>query len=176
MLSKRSISAVVVACRRAAMQALLGSGIILGLIALASPQTGSSNVPENLSIPFEYASDRAALLVHVSINGKQVLLLLDTGSAHTVLRPEVVGDRRSELRPARTAQSGAAFIGDAVGREVTLHVGDHIWQKYRVAVMDLSQVLSAYQDNLDGVLGLDFLQNYRQIAIDWRQRRMTLTR
>ena len=126
-----------------------------------------------LVISFDVSRNRPSLLVQVSINGMRRLLLLDTGSAHTVIQPEHVGIKR--LKPASTAQSGAGFIGDAVGADVTLQVGNRIWQKYRVVAMDLSQILVAYQENLDGVLGLDFLQHFRHVAIDFDNHRIELT-
>lgn len=143
----------------------------------ATPQSGDPpQAGETMRVPFEYASSRNSLLVHVSINGKSALLILDTGSAHTVLRPEVLGLKRSAVTPARTSPSGGAFMGDAIGRAVTLQVGDRTWRKYRIVVMDLSQVLAAYQESPDGVLGLDFLQNYRRVAIDLHERIIMLAR
>ncbi len=139
-------------------------------------QTTSQTPSEALVIPFAYSSHRASLLVRVSINGKRGLLVLDTGSAHTIVRPELVGIRRSQLQPAGAAQSGAAFIGDAVGAEVTLQVGDRIWPKYRVVSMDLSQILSAYGEDLDGVLGIDFLQKFSRVEIDLHNHRIELKR
>ena len=127
-------------------------------------------------ISFEYSSNRNSLLVRVHINGKPAILILDTGSAHTVLRAEAVGVPRSELTPVHTSQSNAGFIGDAVGKEVTLQVGERVWWRHRVALMDISDILAAYQEKPDGVLGLDFLQQYRRVVIDFRDRTITLTR
>jgi Aspartyl protease len=126
-----------------------------------------------LVISFEISRKRPSLLVQVSINGMRRLLVLDTGSAHTVIQPELVGIKPS--KPAGTAQAGAAFIGDAVGAAVTLQVGNRIWQKYRIVAMDLSKILAAYQENLDGVLGLDFLQHFHHVGIDFHNHRIELT-
>jgi hypothetical protein len=126
-----------------------------------------------LVISFEVSRNRPSLLVQVSINGMRRLLVLDTGSAHTVIQPELVGIKG--LKPTGTAQAGAAFIGDAVGADVTLQVGNRTWQKYRLVAMDLSQILAAYQENLDGVLGLDFLQLFRHVDIDFNNHRIELT-
>jgi len=126
-----------------------------------------------LVISFEVARNRPSLLVQVSINGMRRLLVLDTGSAHTVIQPELVGIKG--LKPTGSLQSDAAFFGDAVGADVTLQVGNRIWQKYRLVAMDLSQILAAYQENLDGVLGLDFLQLFRHVDIDFHNHRIALT-
>jgi Aspartyl protease len=154
--------------------AALGSTLVLIAAASAQPVAPLKS-GESMRLPFEYTSHRNALLVYVSVNGKKALLILDTGSAHTVLRPEVVGLKRKELSAAHLSPGGG-LIGDAVGKEVMLQVGEHVLPKYRIVVMDLSQVLQAYQENLDGVLGMDFLRNYSQITIDLREHKIVLSR
>jgi Aspartyl protease len=155
---------------------LLRMALFLALAAKVCPQSvDAAKAGECIRVPFEYSSSRNSLLLHASVNGKAALLILDTGSAHTVLRPGLVGMKRPEVSLARKSSSGGGFAGDAVGKEVTLQVGDRVWPKYRVAVMDLSQILAVYAENPDGLLGLDFLQNYRHVAIDWRERKITLT-
>jgi len=64
-------------------------------------------------------------------------------------------------------------IGDAVGREVTLEVGQRVWQRRRVSVMDLSAALSAYQEKIDGLLGIDFFLEFSQAVIDLNKRVFT---
>jgi hypothetical protein len=61
-------------------------------------------------------------------------------------------------------------MGDAVGREVTLQVGNWKWQKRRVSVMDLSQVFTVYQQQIDGVLGLDFFQEFSSVTINMKNK------
>ena len=152
----------------------------LGIVLSATLGLGASSSPRVLQtrsdvlvISFEVARNRPSLLVQVSINGMRRLLVLDTGSAHTVIQPELVGIKG--LKPTGSLQSDAAFFGDAVGADVTLQVGNRIWQKYRLVAMDLSQILAAYQENLDGVLGLDFLQLFRHVDIDFHNHRIALT-
>src|SRR5262249_32312201 len=115
--------------------------------------------------PFEYAEGRGSILLRVRVNEKPALLIFDTGASHTILRPEFLGMKPSELVPTE-ASSGGGFMGDAVGREVTLQVGNRKAAKRRVAVMDLSQVLSVYHEKIDGILGLDFLFEFRRVTID----------
>src|SRR5208282_297141 len=71
---------------------------------------------EELTVPFDFAAERGSLLVRARIDNRPVVLIIDTGSTHTILRPSVVGMSASELASPR---SGAGVIGDAVGREVT---------------------------------------------------------
>jgi hypothetical protein len=151
----------------------VGTDVALLLPADTKSPPVSQTPSDVLVISFEVSRNRPSLLVQVSINGMRRLLVVDTGSAHTVIQPELVGLKRS--KPAGTAQSGAAFIGDAVGADVTLRVGNRTWQKFRLVAMDLSQILAAYQEHLDGVLGLDFLQNFRHVDIDFHNHIIELT-
>lgn len=68
---------------------------------------------------------------------------------------------------------GIGISGDAVGSEVTLELGRHVWQRRRVAVMDLSPILSAYQEPVDGLLGMDFFLEFSQSVINLKERTIT---
>jgi hypothetical protein len=120
-----------------------------------------------LSVPFEFAQGRGSMLIPARINSKPALLIVDTGSAHTIVRPSFAGVSPAELAPPLV---GAGVMGDAVGREVTLEVGRQVWQRRRVAVMDLSPVLSAYRETVDGVLGMDFFLQFSQSVINLKDR------
>ena len=124
----------------------------------------------SLTVPFEFSASRDAILLHVQINNRPALLIFDTGAAHTVLRPQAAGVDPKELAPTQPGSGDGGFVRDAIGREVTLEVGSMKWQKRRVAVMDLSQVLSAYREKIDGILGFDFLSEFREVKINLRDK------
>lgn len=155
--------------------ALVWAVVLLFMMPARAQHRGSLEGEQSLKIPFEYASERNSLLVRVRINGRPAILILDTGSAHTVLRPEAVGVPRSTLIPARRSHSGAGVIGDAVTKEVTLQIGERISKRHLVVLMDLSDILAAYQEDLDGVLGLDFLRQYSRVSVDLSERTISLT-
>lgn len=131
---------------------------------------GNQNDGE-LTVPFDFAVDRGSLLVHVRVENRPAVLIVDTGSSHTILRPSTVGMTAAELAAPRT---GGGVVGDAVGREVTLEIGQRRWQRRRVAVMDLSQTLSVYKERIDGLLGLDLLFEFSQAVIHFKTRVLTL--
>jgi len=141
--------------------------------AFATPSRGQRAGNGNgrqLTVPFDFAADRGSLLVRARINNRAAILIVDTGSSHTILRPTAAGVSPAELRAPRT---GAGMIGDAVGREVTLEVGQWVWQRRRVSVMDLSAALSAYHEKIDGLLGIDFFLEFSQAVIDLNKRVFT---
>jgi Aspartyl protease len=133
---------------------------------------GSQN-DGDLTVPFDFAADRGSLLVHARVDNRPARLILDTGSSHTILRPSAVGMSASELAAPRT---GGGVIGDAVGREVTLEIGQRTWRRRKVAVMDLSQVLSSYKERIDGLLGIDLLLEFSEVAIHLKRRALIFTR
>ncbi|HYL37699.1 MAG TPA: retropepsin-like aspartic protease [Bryobacteraceae bacterium] len=139
------------------------------MAAFAAHARGQGNA-QGLRIPFNFASGRGSLVIPARINRRAAQLIVDTGSSHTILRPSVAGVNRSELSPPR---AGAGVIGDAVGHEVTLEIGGRVWQRRRVSVMDLSAALSAYQEKIDGLLGMDFLLEFSQAVINLKERLVT---
>src|SRR5579864_7257957 len=120
-------------------------------VGLAAPAVGQTR---SVTVPFDLADGRGTLLVHARIDRRPALLILDTGSSHTIVRPSLLGINPHELSAPRT---GAGVIGDAIGQAVTLEIGGGIWRNRRIAVMDLSQPLAAYREKIDGLLGIDFL-------------------
>ena len=134
---------------------------------LASPATVQS-----VTIPFEFAASRRSMLFRARIDRRAALLILDTGSSHTILLPPAAGVSSAELASPRT---GGGIIGDALAREVRLEVGPLVWQRRRVSVMDFSAALAAYAEKIDGLLGMDFLFEFSEATIDFKRRRVTLT-
>ena len=78
--------------------------------------------------------------------------MFDTGASNIIVCPALLG---ITLNGPPRLPIGSSVSGDAFGREVTLEVGNHVWLRRRVSVMDLASVLSAYKKPIDGVLGLD---------------------
>jgi hypothetical protein len=148
-----------------------GAKAIAWIAAFAAQARGQAKTEhagiQTLTVPFEFAAGRGSLLIPARLDRRPTLLIVDTGSSHTVVRPAAVGIGPGELAAPRT---GAGVIGDAVGRVVTLEIGDRVWQRRRVAVMDLSAALAVYEEKIDGLLGIDFLLEFSQAVIDMKRR------
>lgn len=139
-------------------------------VAFAAAVLPSSGQPRTLRVAFQYATGLGSLLVHARINGKGAMLILDTGASHIIVRPALLGIAAGA--PARPVE-GSGILGDAVGQEVTLELGGQVWQRRRVSVMDLTNVLAPYKEPVDGLLGLDFLFEFSEAAMDFQQRVIT---
>ena len=144
---------------------------VAAMCAAHSPSVGQVHErQEALTIPFRFASGRGSILIQARVSGRAALLILDTGSSHTILMPSIAGVNRAGLAAPRI---DAGIIGDAVAREVTLQVGECVIQRHRVSVMDLSNALSAYREKIDGLLGIEFLLRFSQANFDWKARSIT---
>lgn len=146
-----------------ARQPLRYFALALLLLSTKAPLAAADEV---LQIPFEYSTSRNAILIRVRINDKPATLLLDTAAAHTALEPGILGIGPAELSPAHLGSAGRGLGDDAASLEVTFQIGTRRWDKRRVAVMDLSEVLSNYTEKPSGVLGLDFLRQFDQVTIN----------
>jgi hypothetical protein len=140
---------------------------------LASALARAQDEPRSVRVPFQHAAGRGSILIQARVNGKPAVLIVDTGSSHTILRPALLRIATSELARPRT---GGGVVGDAIGREVALEVGEHVWPRRRVSVMDLTQVLAAYTERIDGLLGLDFFLDHSQAIINFKDRAITFIR
>jgi hypothetical protein len=150
--------------------------IYVSLFLLLASKASPAAADQILQIPFEFATGRNALLLHVQINNKPALMILDTGSAQSVLQPAFLGVKPAELTQNRRVSAGTGLTANAIDREVELQVGNMVWKKWPVKVLDQSQAPSAYLDNPDGVLGLDFLQEFSGVALDLEAKTVTLSR
>jgi predicted aspartyl protease len=143
---------------------------LASLTAIPATRAWGREPAEAFAVSFDFASGgRGSLLIPARINGRAALLLLDTGSSHTILRASAAGVNSAEVAPPVV---GPGVIGDAVGQEVTLEVGGHVSRR-RVAVMDLSRALSMFREKIDGLLGLDFLLGFSRTVIDLKARVIT---
>lgn len=146
------------------------ASLVAAFVTPAPGQRQGNVNRKELTIPFDFAVGRGSILVRVRIDSRPAVLIVDTGSAHTILRPSIAGVSPSELAAPR---SGAGVVGAAVGREVTLEIGQRVWPRRRVAVMDLSRSLAAYREKIDGLLGMDFFLEFSRAIIHLKDRRFT---
>jgi Aspartyl protease len=148
----------------------IGIGALFLLPGLTRAQ---HKADRTLQVPYELANRRGGMLLHVKINDTPALMILGSGSAHTIIQPRVLGGSAPKLAPARPRPEGVGFIGDAVAYEVQFQVGEWKWKRCTVVVMDLAHVLAVYSERVDGLFGLDFLQEFSSVFIDTKTRKIT---
>src|SRR5262245_43871797 len=66
---------------------------------------------KDVEVPFKLERRSGVIVVDVKVNDRAARLLLDTGAARTVIRPELVGVNPMELRVARFSGQGPGLGG-----------------------------------------------------------------
>ena len=151
---------------------ILATGIIAVFILLGLTPA-ENKADRSMQVPYELAKRRAGLLLHVRINDTPAVMILDTSSAHTIIRPDVLGSDAPKVTPTHPSSRGVGFIGDAVGYEVQLQLGKWKWKHHPVVVMDIARLLAVYDERVDGLLGLDFLEGFSSVLIDTHAKKIT---
>lgn len=147
---------------------------LLFLLALLLPAAAAAQ--EALEVPFELHRARRAMLVEARVNGKPVMLIVDTGATHTVLAPEAVGLREMDLKLAQVAGNAPGMRGEATWARADLRLGEITWRKRPVVAMNLSEVSRIFGRPIHGILGQDVLMEFRRVVVDFREKKLILQR
>jgi hypothetical protein len=136
---------------------------------------GSSDASDG--IPFEVSGDFGVLLIRAQINGQAATLLVDTGSSHTLLSPELLQVRPLALEQAGPPVRGSGFTGRAGWAKATIRLGADTWRDHEVLVTeDFHQISKNMKQRVDGILGEDLLKEFHFVLIDFKGRRLVLRR
>jgi hypothetical protein len=165
--------------------ATLAAALILTVpISFAGPSCSASQQPlpapspkslhRQTVLPIERSPRFSAILVTVLVNGKQAVLILDTGSSTTILSPEITGLNPAALPRAQPPRKGTGFVGDGHWGHATLTIGTIAWKDRRVLVVDTRDLSLAAQRRIDGILGQDILDEFKYVEIDLEKKRLTL--
>ena len=123
---------------------------------------------------FTVGPEKPLITVETMVNGEGPFsFIVDTGASHSVISThtaEKLGliDRASdcELLHERSAQGA----GDAVAARMTttesLRAGDTESRNVEAAIVDLTSLSRTLQQTLDGIIGKNFMQNYK-VIIDY---------
>ena len=142
-------------------------GVALAFVALvATSARGESRLA---SAPVPLGGDGTSWTVQATINGRaQGLFLLDTGASYCVIAPDLA--RTLALPPTgsfATVHTANGPVRAPVVRLRLLELGTTRAQDVQAIVHD------AVGPQLDGVIGLNFLNRYRY-AVDPRRRELEL--
>jgi hypothetical protein len=139
------------------------------------PYLASKRPYRQTVVPIERSPHFGEILISVHVNGKPAILILDTGSNTTILSPEISGLNSARLPRADPPRKGTGFVEDGRWGQATLTIGTTVWKDKRVLVVDTKNLSRAVQRKIDGILGLDILDEFKIVEINLEEKRLTLS-
>jgi len=160
------------------MQALCKiSCALLLLMPLSATAQDPSALPRNATIvPLELNGRFGLILLKVEVDGESATFVLDTGSSRTILSTRFHAHRLPSS-PKVTSSKGSGYVGSAITVKATLKIGEHLWRDHDFLAMDdFPEISQSLGQTIDGILGQDVLRDFKTVEIDFRNRRLALSR
>lgn len=129
-------------------------------------------LPDRNEIPFENTATFGLVLVRVEVNGRPAVLLVDTGSNHTVISSELADTPPSVWNNPVFSKKGSGFTGSGVYARVTARIGVITWRDHRVVVMNLRDLSKSLGQKIDGILGMDFFNAFDVVVVDLKNHKL----
>src|SRR5215813_3672300 len=145
--------------------------ILLAATLQVSSFAQSSNPKE---IPFERSHMFGLVLVKAEINGKVAVLIVDTGSNQTIISSEMADVPARSLHNVVATEKGSGFSGVGSFTRATLKVGPLTWSDRKVVAMDMHVFSKSLGQTADGLLGMDFLSEFKSVVVDLKNHRLIL--
>ena len=142
--------------------------VIIVLFALAAPLCAST-----YEVPFSVDHKRELMIVELAVNGRAARFVIDPVCASNVVSGEF-------SRVYAKTVPEAAFFANAPSLPkqqvilARLELGGGKWIGQRLSVMTAEQLESSYKTPIDGVLGRDFLKQFRSVTIDYEKKVLRL--
>jgi predicted aspartyl protease len=137
---------------------------------LAGQSTALTEVPMRLASPA-----KPLILVDVHANGRGPFqFAIDTGTSTTAITPELAKELGVASSPIGAATTGGAQVDVTAGVLQSFQVGGARINDTTVVVADFFTMLSAAVGaKLDGLIGYNFLRNYK-VALDYPNETLSL--
>jgi hypothetical protein len=113
------------------------------------------------------------MLIRAEVNGNPAILILDTGSNHTIISSRFVDVATHRVKDTVTSEKGSGWSGRGVFTKASLKVGPVLWRDQRILAMDMKEMSKSFGQNIDGLLGIDFLDKFEIVVVDLKHHRLT---
>jgi hypothetical protein len=143
------------------------------VLATALAFSVSPQPPKTAEIPLHPARAFGLMLVEARINGQPAVLILDTGSNHTIVSTKFVDVSVPALKNLVASKKGSGYSGNGVFTTATVSVGPALWRDHPIVAMDTNELSKSMGESVDGMLGTDFLDEFAAV-IDFRQHKLIL--
>ncbi len=124
--------------------------------------------------PIDFRLQSNLIVVDAELDGSDVSMILDTGAGSTVLSNDVV--ERLGLEKAGTSCAGLGAGGEVqmdTVRVTTFAVGPVRLNDLTPVATDLAAISDRIEEQIDGVIGFDFLRHTR-LSIDYAAQQLVL--
>lgn len=159
---------------------------VASLLLLASIFGGSRFMQETMNgkdrqntVPTEISfrlggPSKPVVLVPASINGKgPYLFALDTGAGQTVLSSELANELGLKQGEKKEAVGAGGKVSVSMSMVDSIAIGAAKVDNLSVVITDLSLLRMATGEKLDGILGYNYLKNFR-VTIDYPKKLLRL--
>jgi hypothetical protein len=128
-------------------------------------------------VPLQLNSRFGLVLLKVEVDGEPATFVLDTGSSRTILSTRFTHTHRLPSTPKVTPSKGSGYVGSAIAIKATLKIGETLWRDHDFLAMDdLPDISQSLGQRIDGILGQDLLRDFQTVEIDFKNRRLVLSR
>ena len=112
--------------------------------------------------------------IEVIVNGHRSHFIVDTGCSETLVSYDVAHASAPAASTFRRDRTGLEVNGR--WEEVDMAVAGQRWPKRIVGVADLTAVRDHFGKDIDGLLGIDVLREFRVVHFEFRENVLTLER
>ena len=113
--------------------------------------------------------------VPVSVNGSNVVLMLDTGATNTVISPKAVHMPMFAATQTATVTEGHQQVSVGVAR-LDLRLGKAQFDSSVVVLTDLVAAQRTRYGKFDGLLGENILSQFKSVCLDYQNKIIELER
>ena len=123
---------------------------------------------------FTVGPEKPLITVETMVNGKGPFnFIIDTGASHSVLSSQTA-EKLGLLQEAgcceamhgRSAQGAGGTVAARTTTVESLRIGDVEAKDIEVAIVDLTNISRTVKQTLDGIIGKNFMQDYK-VVIDY---------
>ena len=147
----------------------MSTNCLIRLLTLATLLAATPVLAQE-SIPFEITKDKK-LIMKVKVEGKERVLIVDTGAVDLLLDPSVVGMKPSDLKEKGPWNPNSAL--KIAEHRVMLEIAG---RKFGItaAILDCKRVSEIAGTKVEGIIGIVIFQQFKKITIDFENSRLEL--
>jgi hypothetical protein len=143
-------------------------GLILLLLILVFAVAAVAQQAEPLGVGIISDPNTGTILLNARLNGDPIVMILDTGSSHSLFDARAFGMSPAQLQTARLNSRGLGLNADVVWRSANFQIAEQQWNNLPVEVADLSKLSKIYGRTIDGILGQDVLRSFDSVQINYK--------